>query len=266
VGRLTPVTLLVMLAGSGLCTAQSCSAQSTDRYVEIRIPDGVRSEDAVIRYALTGDDLGRWVNARAGVGSYLIATGRAATMKAVLYAPGCAFETLDLELSAEKSWAHSFTCNPTGRVTLSGKLARPEWLKGRDVRVQVKYVARWASSFLGITRELPLTMRLGGGTPVETDGRFQITVPDFTGEKPAELQVWIVDRKTGGDVAHLIPMGVANSGDRTGSLKIQSSYPGEIVFAACEVARRGKYQRAPLDLIHRDASTPRLDAEEACAH
>ena len=98
-----PVTGLcrTLVVAAGVCSGQVPQPQaSSTHYVEIKLPRGVISESVFIRYLLAGEDFGAWVRPRLGVSSYIISTtheGHPATrIKALLYTPGCAIQTLDL--------------------------------------------------------------------------------------------------------------------------------------------------------------------------
>ncbi|HTB20680.1 MAG TPA: hypothetical protein VK708_21300, partial [Bryobacteraceae bacterium] len=58
-----------------LMAACICSAQpNRSHYIEIKLSPGIISERVFIRYLLTGDDFGDWVQPRPGVTSYFIST------------------------------------------------------------------------------------------------------------------------------------------------------------------------------------------------
>ena len=254
---------MTVAAGVGL-------AQTGHSYLEIKIPDNVPSENVFIRYVFSGDDLGGWVDARPGVPSYRISTNgrRGGTIRAVLYAPGCAIETLDLALRAAANPTHTFDCKPIGTVSLRGRLTRTDWMDGRDLRLQARYVARWAPSFLGLKLLVPMIVPLNGRVAADADGRFDMTLPDFaqdpqsgSSDHTGEVQIWAVDPLHGTEIAHLIPVGKSNSGNRTGSLRIEPAYPTEVVFDPCSIGR------PPMGLIKRDGFVVRGDDRpESCQH
>jgi hypothetical protein len=224
-----------------------CSAQiqpplaSPSRYVEIKMPDGLPSESIFVRYVLDADDLSDWVQPRTGVSSYLIDTnraGRPATqMRAILYVPGCAIQTLDLSLARLDSQHYSFRCESLPNVPIVGTLTRTNRLFGHDVRVQAKYVARWAQAFLGVA-DIP-TIPVGDVAQVASNGMFHLSLPDFSQDPlagvpdyPGEFQLWATDRTSDKVVAQLTPVVNSASKTRMGGLRIQSEYP-ETVFAPC---------------------------------
>jgi hypothetical protein len=195
-------------------------------------------------YTLAGQKSPAWVQARPGVSSYVISTnfeGRPATrIKALLYVPGCAIQTLDLPLSGSTSQRYSFVCRPLQNAWIAGTLTKPERLYGREVKLQVKYIARWAQSFLGLDDGMIPAIPVGNVTQLSADGRFRLSVPDFSRDPlagapdhPGELQIWATDTTTGRVVAQLIPAGPPAAKTRMGGLKIESRYPPETVFAPC---------------------------------
>jgi hypothetical protein len=253
--------ILLVVIGLGL-------GQNREPYFEIRIPDGIRSENVSIRYVLSGDDFGGWVAARRGVSSYRIGTNhagqRADRIKAILYAPGCAIEMFDVAIAGTEDLPYVFTCKPITTMTIAGRLIRTDQLNSSDFTVQAKYIARWAPGFLGIAEEIPLTIRLDDRTAITPDGRFRLSVPDF-GLEDSELQLWAVDQETGSDIAHLIPKGPFNTRDRTGSIKIDRTQFGEILFESCAVARPLTSENS-MHLIRRDAFATKGLTEASCVH
>ena len=234
---------LALLAG--VCSGQIPQpAASLSHYIEIKLPPLVLSESVFVRYQLGGEDLGSWVQPHPGVSSYFISTtqaGRRATrIKALLYAPGCAIETLDLRVSDSNNQEYFFTCQSLSNVEIVGTLTRADRLYGHEVKLQAKYVSRWAQSFLGLGDSIVTTIPVGDVVYLSPDGRFSLSVPNFSQDPLAgapdhagELQVWARDKTSGDLVAQMIPAGPQPIKTRMGGLKIQSEYPSEIVFAPC---------------------------------
>ena len=232
-------SLLILVLAAGVC-----SSQMPSHYIAIDIPDSVNSESVFIRYILAGEELGGWVQARPGVSSYIVSTtrqGQSATrIKAVLYAAGCAIETLDLPLSNSNNPRYSFICQPLATVSITGKLTQTERLAGREVRMPAKYIARWAQSFLGLPAGIPLTIPVGDVAYLSAENSFRISVPDLSRDALAarpdhsgELQIWVKDKATGDDIAQLTPRGSPAFKTGMGGLRIQKEYPPDTVFAPC---------------------------------
>ncbi len=212
--------------------------------VEIQIPAGVRSEKLFIRYVLAGDKVGGLIEPRSSVSSYIISTalagGSATGIKAILYAPACAIQTLDVEFSSAVAARYPFVCRPLGIIPLSGKVLQPAPLYARNARVQVRYVARWARTFLGLSREVIPVIPVGGLVPVESDGQFRMDIPDLSrdpiagaGEDSGELQISAREADSDVLLAKLVPTGPRAPVTRMGGLTVQSAYPAELAFAAC---------------------------------
>ena len=239
---------MVLTAGFG-------SSQIPAHYVAIDLPDEVRSESVFIRYILAGEEIGGWVQPRPGVSAYIISTARgdgsAAGIKAVLYAPGCAIQTLDIPLSNSNNPRYAFLCRPLGSIEIAGRIVQRGRIPGHEIKVQAKYIARWAQPFLGM-RDIAVSIPVGDAAFPAADDRFRISVPDLARDPligapghPGDIQLWARDKISGDDVAQLIPVGSPSIKTRMGGLKIQSAYPPETTLAACALP-------GSLVLIHRD--------------
>jgi hypothetical protein len=235
--------LRMLILTLGICWGWVAYSQNhPTRSIEISLPAGVNSEAVYIRYVLAGGSFGGLVQARPGVSSYAVSTmagERAATgIKALLYAPGCALQTLDLPLAGSNSPQYAFICKPVPAVSISGKVDHPDRLYGRDATLQARYIARWASGFLGIDDSFVPVISVGEPSKLAADGSFQISVPDFsapagTVDRSGEFQIWAKDKVSGNLIALLIPEGYQSITTRMGGLKILSTYPADIVFAPC---------------------------------
>jgi hypothetical protein len=220
------------------------AAQNSQTYLEIRLPSGVQSESVLIRYVVSGDDFGGWVKPQPGLPAYRISAIRndalASGIKAIVYAPGCGIETLDVAFPDAGNREYLFVCHPTGSVRVSGKIAQVELLSKRDVVLQAKYLAHWASAVLGIGGKVPLTIPLGEPSALTSEGRFELSVPDFASDPGArsrlsEIQIWAIDKSDGPNVAQLFPQARPDAKTRASGLRIQRAYPAEIAFTPCTV-------------------------------
>lgn len=235
------VSLLVFV--TCCCSGQTPEPASPAHYIEIKVPPEVNSESFFVRYVLAGDDFGGWVQPLSGVSSYRIGTtlgGRPATgIRAILYAPGCAIQALDLPLSGSNNPRYSFTCQPLGSISIAGSLIRSDQLYGHDVKLQARYLARWAQPFLKLA-DIVTAIPVGDVAYLSADGRFRLAIPDLAQDSlagapdhPGELQIWAKDKTTEAIVAQLVPTGPQRIKTRMGGLKVQNEYPPEIVFAPC---------------------------------
>jgi hypothetical protein len=228
-----------------LLVACICPAQPNhSHYIEIKLSPGIISERVFIRYLLTGDDFGDWVQPRPGISSYFISTthaGRPATrIKALLYAPGCAIRTLDLPVSGSTNPPYSFICQPLPNISITGTLTAMDRLYHRDLKIQARYVARWAASFFDLDPYLITAVPVGEAANVSPDGHFLLSVPDFSldplaasPQLPGELQIWAIDKPSNQIVAELILTRPESLKTRMAGLKIQSEYPPELIFGFC---------------------------------
>jgi len=228
-----------------LCTLTGF-AQMPAHYLEIRLPSGVDSARFFGRYRLSGDDFGGWLQTAPDVNSYVIDTTvhghPASSIKAILYAPGCAIQTLDLPLSRSENAQYSFVCQPVGRSSISGTLAQPERLYTQDVDVQARYVPRWAQTFLGSRDGMVTSIPIGEAARLSTDGQFRLTIPDFSEDpRPGEIQIWATESASNVPVAELVPINPRSLRAPMRGLKPQSEYPAEIVFASCLANQQGPH-------------------------
>jgi hypothetical protein len=237
-----------LILATGICSAQIPQPQAGPAHqVEIKLPPGFASESVFIRYRLAGEELGGWVQPRPGVSSYFISTtreGRSVNrIKALLYAPGSALQTLDLSLAGSNNQQYLFTCKPLPSVWISGKLIRSDRLYGREVKLRAKYVARWAQPFLGVRDDIVIDVPVGDAVDLQADGHFRMLVPDLSkdalagaSDHPGALQIWARDKSSEDLIALLIPAGLQVTKSPIGGLRIQPEYPSEIVFAPCSVS------------------------------
>ena len=156
----------------------------------------------------------------------------ARSFKAIAYAPGCRFVTIDFADLAASNRRSEFQCQKlpttllTGRVNVAG-------FGGRELKVEVLYRLEWAGDFYGLPG-VSVSPLLLGKADVASDGSFGLEVPDFSADplwqslsKKAALMFFLSDVRSGNRVAALLPTTVATAG---ASVKIAPTYP-EIEFA-----------------------------------
>lgn len=233
-------TRLLLVAGACYCQTQNVPVLPA-RHVEIRIPPGVKSETLFIRYVLTGEDFGGWVQPVSGVSSYVMSTtrdsGPATGMKAILYAPGCAIQTLDLALNDSINRRYTFICLPLSEVSIEGALVPSSRLYGQEVQLQARYVVRWASAFLGLADRIATNIPVGNVVQLPTDGHFRLVIPDLSQDplagspdRPGELQIWAKDKFSDVLVTQLRPLRPPFIKTQLGGLRVQKDYPFNIAF------------------------------------
>jgi hypothetical protein len=255
--------------GLAILTACVCSAQITPTHtLRIQLPPEVKSETFFARYTLSGQDMGGWVQPRAGVDVYSIDTmerGRpAGGIKALLWAQGCAVQTMDISLLGQTQADYRFVCRPVPAITITGKLRCTGNNCAKGLRLQARYVARWARDFLALSSDMVPVIPVGGATIQSDDGSFGITVPDLARDPVAgaanhdgELQVWA--REPVGDAipALVVPESPANIKTRMGGMKLMSEYPAGMVFSICPTSPAMKHDR--------DGFAIRPPASDACS-
>jgi hypothetical protein len=241
-------------------------------YVAIDLPLGVRSETIFMRYVLD-DDFGGWLQPRAGVSSYFISTNRQGTpahrFRALIYAPGCMIQTIDLRVASPEVPRYSFACQPLRTVTLTGMLIKPDRFGGQEINVQVKYVARWAQRFLGLDDGIVTDIPLGMTQGASANSAFLLSVPDLSEdslagapERPGEFQFWGRNPASGNIAAQIIPTGRLLR-TRMGGLRIRKEYPDPLEFAPCSAPHQNLQPRDAFGFaIRPDPSGP----ADACDH
>src|ERR1035438_2633801 len=233
---------LILLAT--FCSGQTPTPANPSHYMEIKVPAEVLSGTFFARYALAAQDFGGCVHPLPGISSYGIGTtfeGRPVTgIKAILYAPGCAIQTLDLHLMGADNPQFLFLCKPMRSIAIQGALIFPERLYGRKVKLQAKYIARWVQSFLGLDESIVTSIPIGDVAHLSADGRFRLVIPDLSQDPlagppdhPGEIQVWAKDETSDAIVAKLIPTDPQFLKARMGGLKVSNEYPSEVVFTPC---------------------------------
>lgn len=244
--RLAAIHLCTAAGIGAICLGQIAQPPNrSSRIVEITLPKDVPSAAVFIRYALAGQDFGGWVQRKSGVSSYVIDAGRLADrIRGIVYARGCALQTFDLALSTSNYEQYPFSCQPLSDLRIAGTIIRSDRLYGRQVKLQAKYVVRWAQQFLRIDTELLTSIPVGDPTDLSSDETFRLSIPAFAEdpiasaqEHESEIQIWATDKTTGKIVALLVPTTPFNLKTRVAGLGLQHQYPSEIIFTPC--ATRG---------------------------
>jgi len=255
-----------------ICSAQAPQpAGSAAAYVAITLPVGVRSETLFMRYVLD-DDFGGWLEPHPGVSTYFISTKRHGTpanrFRALVYAPGCMLQTIDLPTAGAAAPRYSLVCQPLPNVTLNGTLINPDRLSGRDINIQVKYVARWAGRFLGLGDAFLTDIPLGGTQHASANGSFQLSLPDLsedplarTSDHPGELQ--LLGRDASGKIVAQIVPAVQFLRTRMGGLRIRKDYPVPVEFAPCSAPHKSLPPRDEFGFAIRTNPHDQIDA---CDH
>lgn len=152
----------------------------------------------------------------------------AVSLKAILYAPGCQFQVLSVDLLSDATRAAMFECRPLSTIAISGAISPPP-SSTKPLDVEVDYLAFWGQKVYGTIEGLVDQYELAKA-PLNTKGGFQIRIPDFskdriTTELPSAcLNVRVREHVTWNNVEFLSPsadLRCLNGPD----LKIQPEYP-----------------------------------------
>lgn len=225
-------TILVSAQPAGLTNSS---------HVEITLPPSVASERLFVRYVLAGQELGGAVYGPSNVSSFVIGTvmdGHSATaMKAILYAPGCEIQTLSVDLTTgSDKTRYSFICEPLPDLDICGIVDRSDRLWQHKVKLQAKYIPRWAQSFLGLSDYPTTSIPVGDAKDLSADGSFHLLVPDFS-QVPGrigEFRIMAMDETAGTVVAMLVPPVSVRT--RMGGLVVRKNYSGTLVFTPCSAS------------------------------
>lgn len=220
-----------------------------------RVPDrfkvvllgGVPSEKVQINYVLYGPfgASGGLTTPTSDSLSYSIPTsvdGKPAEhIKGFIWASGCKTATFDSSLLESAGMQEYFVCTPLSTISLIARVPST-FLKGKNpLEVRFDYTALWACRFFGFADCAVPQIEIGTVEP-DADGTFEIELPDLSSdpisseaEGGAEFQFVLREVKTWNRVASLEPetKTLLTPG---GGLKIASSYPRNLLFAA----RKGK--------------------------
>ena len=211
------VSLSALFLAAGGCWGQS-------HYLVVTLPRGADSERVFLRYMLD-DQFGGWVQPSPGVSSYLVNTnqqGRPATrIKAVIYAHGCAIQTLDLPVADSETQRYSFVCQPVSSVSITGRLSRTDLVNAGDVKIEARYVTQWVEGTAIPMAETGYFL---------ADGSFRLSLPGLS--RDGDFQILAVNRTGGQLVAQLVPESQALR-NGMGYLRIQTEYPAEVRFGVC---------------------------------
>jgi len=209
-----------------------------DDVFTISVAAPTSAKDVQVRYFLNGDPTVQQSSsiAKPDEQRITVKTGTqgkpAKSFRAIVFAPGCQFATIQADDLAAGNRQADFQCQKLSTVPLSGK-ADISRFAGRDMQVEALYVCGWAGQFFGMPG-LAISPFAVGKAKVESDGTFALELPDFSGDPlwknlshNATLLLSLVDASTGEHLAQLSAPGALS---RRGSLKVAASYPAQIQF------------------------------------
>ncbi len=202
------LTLLLAIPGKAQAPPDSDPAP----LVTISLPTSVTSDTVQIRYFLIGPFGGRSDYVKSGVGlrSYQIRAypeqKAAQSVKIVIYAPACEFQTLDLAFSGNKDRQEDFVCRPLRSIKLAGQFPQ-ELVENENTELLVTYIAYWMNRFFGIMDGFVPQFTVARTQP-NTDGSFAVDIPDFTSDPSASSSD---DEQTG-----RVSLSIPSTADRVG--------------------------------------------------
>ena len=196
------------------------------------------AKDIQVRYFLGGDPAVQQSSsiAKPDENRIVIKTGvegkTAKSFRAIIFAPGCQFATIQSDNLAAGTRQAPFDCQKLTTTPLHGKVDVSRF-GGKDLQVEALYVCNWAGPFFGVPG-LAISPFSIGKAKMETDGTFAFELPDFSADPlwanlahTASLMFFLVDASNG---EHLARLTAPSNLSRKGSLKVASGYPVEIQF------------------------------------
>lgn len=225
-----------------LCS-QAPSNQETAPSVVVSLPPDLPSESVDIRYFLAGPfgGHGGFIKPQADRHSYELASSvdgvAAKSIRIVVYASGCKFQTYNFDLAQPGNVEAHFVCEVLPKVVLSGQIVGAPPLND-DAELRVHYLGFWVKDFFGIADGFVPEFPIATATP-DANGRFYLEIPDFYHGLPASslqrnasLELELRDRRTLNPILHDLRPQLPELRSRFGGLQIQSNYPSDLVFVA----------------------------------
>ena len=218
--------------------ALAAQTNASDDIFTISVAAPTSARDVQIRYFLSGDPTVQQSSsiAKPDEQRITVKTGTqgkpAKSFRAIVFAPGCQFATIQADDLAAGNRQADFQCQKLSTLPLSGK-ADISGFYGRAMQVEALYVCGWAGQFFG-SPGLAISPFSVGKAKVESDGTFALELPDFSADPlwknlshNATLTLFLVDASTGEHLAQLSAPGALS---RKGALKVAASYPPQIEF------------------------------------
>ena len=214
-------------------------AQTSDQDIfTISVAGPTSAKDIQVRYFLSGEPAVQQSSsiAKPDENRIVVKTGvegkTAKSFRAIVFAPGCQFATIQSDNLAATPRQAAFDCQKLTTTPLHGK-ADVSRFAGKDLQVEALYVCNWAGPFFGVPG-LAISPFSIGKAKMETDGTFAFELPDFSADPlwanlahNASLMFFLVDVANG---EHLARLTAPSNLSRKGSLKVASGYPAEIQF------------------------------------
>jgi hypothetical protein len=227
-----------LLFALSLAFSVSLVAQTSNQDIfTILVAAPTSAKEVQVRYFLSGDPAEQQSSsiAKPDENRIVVKTGvdgkTAKGFRAIIFAPGCQFATIQTDSLASTRQA-PFDCQKLTTTPLRGKVDISRF-SGKDLQVEALYVCNWAGLFFGVPG-LAISPFSIGKAKMETDGSFAFELPDFSADPlwanlahNASLMFLLVDSSNGERLARLA---APNNLSRKGSLKVATGYPAEIQF------------------------------------
>lgn len=252
--RLVLAAVLIVLAGS-YCFPQDDNTPKSPRLV-IKLPDNIAPDAVWIRYLVDREISGRksprlQVNSR----EFVIlrvrnSEGKPENVKVVMYSPGCEFKTFDLDLVGDADVEKQFQCDPLPTKTLRGFIPPGEpphaifWRVEKRLDIAGELEGDWICDFFLQTKQggfagscltSPLSLGMIGIVDPDEQGKFEITIPDFTRDPIFTqwkndfgiIEMGLRDKKVEMWLGAIKPK---DSTSTRPGLAVQADYPDPIIF------------------------------------
>src|SRR5215471_21729431 len=206
------------IAFSALFFSLSLTAQTggSDSIFTILVAPPASAKDVQLRYLLT-DDSGshRFATKSHAAGDKVIVQngpegGSARSLRAIIYAPGCQFGTIEIADLAAGSRQGDFACKTLGKTELHGRTDISGFVQ-KELQVEAFYVIGWAGQFFEIPGGAVSPISVATGS-VQPDGSFTMDLPDFPSDplwaslsNKATLMFVLVDKTNSQHLATLSP-------------------------------------------------------------
>ena len=254
--RSTPVLALVLILLAGCCCfSQEDHTPLAPRLI-IKLPDNIEPEAVWIRYVvdrqISGKESPRLQRGSRGFTILRVrnSEGKPENVKVVMYSPGCEFRTYDLDLVGDADVEERFECDPLPTKTLHGFIPPGElpapFIRGLEKRLDIagELDADWICSFFlqtkrgsfaGSCLSSPVPLGTIGTIDPDDQGRFEVTIPDFTHDpvftewktRFGVIETGLRDKKVQVSLGAIKPKDDAPL--RPG-LNVQADYPDPIIF------------------------------------
>ena len=231
-----------------LCVAQTCAGQSAaSASLDIHAPNSESGFWGRFFIIEKTSRIAGWITSQDGESIYRITgihASDATRLKAIVYVPGCALQTVDIAISEQKNYQYSFRCLLLPQTQIEGTVEQR--LNNREkVTIEAKYVASWAPAFFecddGTTTEIPLESK----TTLDGQNNFILQIPDLSKDKLAsaadhlgEIRFWVRERASGRivDQLRVVSKNPAVQVTRLGGLPIAALSAPVSVLKFCDTA------------------------------